>query len=86
MKLISSEKLTKEEKQKYIDWVKSKAKGEEIKDITLAFDDDYVNVHWTTETKRPFERIRRITGYLVGDMNKWNNAKTAEEKARTKHM
>ena len=32
-----------------------------------------------------FERIRRITGYLVGTMEKWNNAKKAEEKDRVKH-
>ncbi|MEG2262830.1 MAG: anaerobic ribonucleoside-triphosphate reductase [Clostridia bacterium] len=32
-----------------------------------------------------FERIRRITGYLVGDMTKWNNAKRAEEHDRVKH-
>ncbi|UHA75831.1 anaerobic ribonucleoside triphosphate reductase [Paenibacillus sp. 481] len=31
------------------------------------------------------ERIRRITGYLVGDMNKWNSAKRAEEAERVKH-
>ena len=33
----------------------------------------------------PFERIRRITGYLVGTMEKWNNAKRAEEHDRVKH-
>ena len=33
----------------------------------------------------PFERIRRITGYLVGDMTRWNNAKLAEEHDRVKH-
>ncbi len=32
-----------------------------------------------------FERIRRITGYLVGNMDKWNNAKRAEERDRVKH-
>ena len=32
-----------------------------------------------------FERIRRITGYLVGTMSKWNNAKRAEERDRVKH-
>ncbi len=32
-----------------------------------------------------FERIRRITGYLVGTMDKWNNAKKAEERDRVKH-
>ena len=32
-----------------------------------------------------FERIRRITGYLVGSVEKWNNAKQAELKERVKH-
>lgn len=32
-----------------------------------------------------FERIRRITGYLVGTMDKWNDAKKAEEAERVKH-
>ena len=34
----------------------------------------------------PFERIRRITGYLVGDMKRWNDAKAAEEKNRVTHQ
>ena len=33
-----------------------------------------------------FERIRRITGYLVGTTDRWNNAKRAEEKDRVKHQ
>ena len=33
----------------------------------------------------PFERISRITGYLVGTLDRWNNAKQAEEKDRVKH-
>lgn len=33
-----------------------------------------------------FERIRRITGYLVGTMEKWNNGKRAEEQDRVKHI
>lgn len=32
-----------------------------------------------------FERIRRITGYLVGTMDKRNDAKKAEERDRVKH-
>ena len=34
----------------------------------------------------PFERIRRITGYLVGTMERWNDAKKAEERDRVIHM
>lgn len=32
-----------------------------------------------------FERIRRITGYLVGTLDRWNDAKRAEENDRVKH-
>ncbi len=33
-----------------------------------------------------FERIRRITGYLVGTLDRFNNAKQAEERDRVKHF
>lgn len=35
------------------------------------------------ETK--IERIRRITGYLVGSLDKWNNSKRCEERERLRH-
>lgn len=42
-----------------------------------------------TETKIgegiPFERLRRITGYLVGTVDRWNDGKKAELKDRVKH-
>lgn len=38
------------------------------------------------QNKAPrFGRIRRITGYLVGTLDRFNNAKKAEEKSRVKH-
>ena len=33
----------------------------------------------------PFQRIRRITGYLVGELDRFNNGKRAEERDRVKH-
>ena len=33
----------------------------------------------------PFKRIRRITGYLVGDLSRFNDSKLAEVKDRVKH-
>lgn len=33
----------------------------------------------------PFDRIRRITGYLVGTLDRFNDAKRAEEHDRVKH-
>ena len=32
-----------------------------------------------------FERIRRITGYLVGTLDRFNDGKRAEEADRVKH-
>ena len=32
-----------------------------------------------------FQRIRRITGYITGDLRTWNDAKKAEERDRVKH-
>lgn len=32
-----------------------------------------------------FERLRRITGYLVGTLSRWNDGKKAEERERVKH-
>lgn len=32
-----------------------------------------------------FERIRHITGYLVGTVDRWNDAKKAELDDRVKH-
>ena len=33
-----------------------------------------------------FSRIRRITGYITGDMETWGSAKKAEERDRVKHI
>lgn len=33
----------------------------------------------------PFERLRRITGYLVGTVDRWNDGKKAELNDRVKH-
>ena len=36
-------------------------------------------------TNVKFERIRRITGYLVGTLDRFNDGKAAEEHDRVKH-
>lgn len=58
----------------------------EVKDGTLDLVLDGEDVLCTlTPAAVPFQRIRRITGYLVGDVSRWNNAKTAELHDRVKH-
>ena len=51
--------------------------------LTIRLDGDYVDLDYDFGTV-PFERIRRITGYLVGTLDRFNNAKRAEERERVK--
>ena len=52
---------------------------------TGVINDECPNCHRHESEDERFERIRRITGYLVGDLSKWNNGKRAEESMRVKH-
>jgi len=52
--------------------------------IDITIDGDEVELDYTFEP-RPFHRIRRITGYLVGTLDRFNNAKRCEEQDRVKH-
>lgn len=40
----------------------------------------------TIGTGVKFQRVRRVTGYLVGTLDRFNDAKRAEEQDRVKHM
>ena len=72
-----------EEQQAYVDYLQEKY-NRELDSLDINIDGEYVDLHYTF-TKEPVERIRRITGYLVGTMDHWNNAKKAEERDRVKH-
>ncbi len=57
-----------------------------LKDVTIKVDPktDEASYDYTMQPPQ-FQRIRRITGYLVGTLDRFNNAKRAEEHDRTKH-
>ncbi len=70
----------------YVQRIKKQNPGMELTELTLSVcDDGYVDASYTLEPV-PFERIRRITGYLVGTVDRFNNAKRAEVNDRVKHM
>ena len=58
--------------------------GRALISVEIKIDGAYAEVCYHTK-KVPFDRIRRITGYLVGTMDKWNDGKRAEEHDRVKH-
>lgn len=55
-----------------------------IESMDLNFEGDFVDVKCVF-SPTPFERIRRITGYLVGNVERFNDAKRAEVNERKKH-
>ena len=76
--------ISEQEKQAYIDYIRQKYPDEVIDEIILELDGDDVKIE-THKHSKPFNRIRRITGYLVGTMDRWNPGKFAEEHDRVKH-
>ena len=77
--------VTEKEIRNYIQMVEEAHGREELRTLSIkAAEDGKVSVDYTYQREK-FERIRRITGYLVGSTDRWNNAKRAEEKERVKH-
>ena len=77
--------ISEKEKQGYIEFIQNKEPKKEIEYINVIIDDEgYANIEYKVNPI-PFERIRRITGYLTGTTNTWNNGKKAELKDRVKH-
>ena len=69
--------LSQAEIDAYVDHARQKYNREPLSMDISVDGDDFGNV--------PFQRIRRITGYLVGTLDRFNNAKRAEEHDRVKH-
>ena len=77
--------ISEKEKQGYIEFIQNKEPNKEIEYINVIIDDEgYANIEYKVNPI-PFERIRRITGYLTGTTDTWNNAKKSELKDRVKH-
>lgn len=80
---VTGAEIDEKEQQAYID-MGVKKYGAALEGVNIRIDGDTAELTWHL-TDKPFERIRRITGYLVGTMERWNNAKRAEEGDRVKH-
>lgn len=81
---VIGEEITAEEQQAYINRAIEKY-GEHVVGLTIKVDGEYVDLDYELDTSKPFHRLRRITGYLVGHLGRWNNGKRAEEHDRVKH-
>lgn len=68
----------------YVAQLKEANPDKYIKTVDLIIDGEYVDMKYTYDNV-PFERIRRITGYLVGTVDRFNDAKRSEVEDRVKH-
>ena len=75
--------LPKEETEQYLAHIVSKY-HREPRAMEITIDGDYVSLNCDFGDV-PFQRIRRITGYLVGTLDRFNNSKRAEVNDRVKH-
>ncbi len=76
--------MSEQEIVAYIDMLQDENQ-DELSQLTISpAENGEVNLDYVLQPAK-FERIRRITGYLVGTIDRWNNAKRAEEHDRVKH-
>ena len=68
----------------YVEQLKAANPDKYIKTVDFTIDGEFVDMNYTYDNV-PFERIRRITGYLVGTVDRFNDAKRAEVMDRVKH-
>ena len=80
---VTGGELPQEEINAYIARAKEKY-GREPQGIDIRVDGDFVELSYDFG-HTPFQRIRRITGYLVGTTGRWNSAKLAELEDRVVH-
>lgn len=81
---VTGGEMSRAEINSYIDRAQKLYPEKTIQTIDLKIDGDFVDVDYHFADV-PFQRIRRITGYLVGTLDRFNDAKRAEVRDRVKH-
>lgn len=85
MVVSSNIELSAEEQQAYINYVTHKYSDRKVTGVTITVGEDgFVDIKTDFEPDN-FHRIRRITGYLVGTLDRFCDGKRAEERDRVKH-
>ena len=78
---VTGGQISEEEKNAYIERGIKKYGEANLEGIDIELDGLHYHI-----TPVPFQRIRRITGYLVGTLDRFNDAKRDEVESRVKHM
>ena len=84
VKFYVNSELPEDEVAAYVKRGKEKY-GKYLVSIEATVFGDEIGLSYQLSRVPKFERIRRITGYLVGTLDRFNDAKRAEEADRVKH-
>ena len=76
--------ISQDEINAYVKYGTNKYSNRHITGLDIVVDNDFVDLKYHFAPVK-FERIRRITGYLVGTTERFNNAKRGEVSERVKH-
>lgn len=82
---VSGGEMEEAEIKEYLAYLRNKYKQRSLQSLSLTIDGDDVELRYRFRPEA-FERIRRVTGYLTGDLKFWNDGKRAEERDRVKHI
>lgn len=82
--IVNNGEISEDEAFLYVKRGYEKYESKVIDEVKVELDGDFVDLEYHFSSV-PFERIRRITGYLVGTLDRFNNAKRSEVTDRVKH-
>lgn len=77
-------RVSEDEMRAYLKRAYEKFPHAHLESLELDVEGEDVGIHYNFEPVS-FDRIRRITGYLVGTLDRFNDAKRNEEHDRVKH-
>ena len=81
---VEGGKISKKEQEAYAEYARNKHPDMRISSLIINVNGEYVDLTCYYDAV-PFQRIRRITGYLVGDLDRFNDAKLSEVEDRVTH-
>lgn len=81
---VEGGQISEAERKEYEKYVREKYKDQDIELLKIKIDGENVDLETHMKSKG-FERVRRITGYLVGTLERFNDGKKAEVKDRVPH-
>lgn len=82
--VVCPKDMTQKEVKAYVRHIAKQNPKRTLLTLNIKVDGEFIDLQSVFKAL-PFERIRRITGYLTGDTSTWNNAKKAELAERVKH-